>query len=283
MRSAVAAERPGGSRERPGARRARISRRAADRETPGSSTMSTRSTVPGRPRRRCAVSRSVTKRSPPAARATPESSRRPATSSRLRTPPARIATGLPGRSRCRAAKVSGRKTASPAGRRRRERDAGSTTRRSRTDASPGRSTPRSSAISPDPSSITAKPVTAGAREPIRQTKASRSSAATGTPATPVTTKSLRPDSEDAASRKDSVTLALARWIAATAATPIAIPSTGSSTRRGWRRAGPRTSARRTGAIPERKTIVGPRRYRNAAGRRGSVQPRARTALPPWSP
>jgi len=59
----------------------------------------------------------------------------------------------------------------------------------------------------------------------------------------VTTKSLRPAIEDAASWKESVTLWLAWWIAATAATPIATPETGRRKRAGRRRAGPVTSAR----------------------------------------
>ena len=79
--------------------------------------------------------------------------------------------------------------------------------------------------------------------PARRTRSARetrgrSSAATRTPATPVTTKSLRPETAAAASRKDAVTLRLAWWIAATAATPIATPMTGSSTRTGAGAPGP---------------------------------------------
>jgi hypothetical protein len=69
----------------------------------------------------------------------------------------------------------------------------------------------------------------------------------------VTTKSLRPEIEDAASWKESVTLRLAWWIAATAPTPIATPKTGRTKRAGCRRAGPVTSARirRRNALPAR--------------------------------
>jgi hypothetical protein len=52
-------------------------------------------------------------------------------------------------------------------------------------------------------------VTAGAKEPIRQRNARSASSATGTPETPVTTKSLFPEKAEADSRKDSVTLRLA--------------------------------------------------------------------------
>ena len=104
-------------------------------------------------------------------------------------------------------------------------------------------------MSPDPSSTTAVPVTAGAKEPCPQRNESLSSAATGTPATPVTTKSLLPESVAAASRKDSVTLRLACWIAAIAATPIATPTMGSTARSGRRLAGPATSAPKIRANP----------------------------------
>ena len=53
------------------------------------------------------------------------------------------------------------------------------------------------------------PVTAGAKAPIGQRKESRERSSSGTPAGPLTTKSLRPATVEAASRNDSVTLRFA--------------------------------------------------------------------------
>src|SRR5439155_19712008 len=116
---------------------------------------------------------------------------------------------------------------------------------SRTAESPPMSTPSRSTISPEPSSRTATPVTAGAKDPMLQRNENARSDSTGTPEIPVTVKSLRPATALAASRNDCVTLRLAWWIAATAAAPTATPTTGRTSRSGCLRAGPVTSARKT--------------------------------------
>src|SRR6266540_3550668 len=110
IRPAASATRPAGSTERPAGNRRAISLRAASAETPGSRTTSTRSTKPVFPRSRPAVKRSVTRTSPPAARASPESSSRPPTTTRVRTPPATSGTGDPIRKPWRDAKETGSKT-----------------------------------------------------------------------------------------------------------------------------------------------------------------------------
>ena len=140
IRSAVAAERPGDWSVRPAGRTARTLAAIASRGCPASSAMSTRSTEPSFPRSRCAVKRSVTSRSPPAARATPVNSRSAATLTTRRTPPATIRRLFPAVSPCRRANSSGTKTAS--GARRVERRASPMTFISRTALSPPGSTPR---------------------------------------------------------------------------------------------------------------------------------------------
>ena len=127
--------------------------------------------------------------------------------------------------------------------------AGATSRTSRTALSPPQSMPKTCATSRLPSSRTADPVTAGAKDPIGQRKESAASRSIGMPAVPVTTKSLRPETAEAASRKEAVTLRLAWWIAATAATPIATPIVGRSTRIGCRLAGPVIKARKINEKP----------------------------------
>src|SRR5204863_7331273 len=102
---------------------------------------------------------------------------------------------------------------------------------------------------PGASSRTAGPVTRGANEPTFQRNFRRSIASTGTPRAPTTVRSLLPATARADSRNDSMTLRLAWWIAATAATPIATPTTGRSARIGRRPLGPVTTAGRTRLTP----------------------------------
>ena len=259
IRSAVCAARPGGSSARPRGRRRAISRPASDRDTPGSSTMSTRSTRPFLPSRSWAVKMSVTRMSPPEARARPESSRIPLIRARWRMPPATRASSDPGTRRWRSAKgtetntppVRERSSARAAG------PAGSTSLTSRTAPSPPQSIPRTCATSRLPSSRIADPVTAGANDPIGQRKERAASSPTGIPAAPVTTKSLLPATAAAASWNEAVTLRLAWWIAATAATPIATPIVGRRTRIGCRRAGPVIRARKTREKPLTRRSVRP--------------------------
>src|SRR6202162_3915058 len=286
IRSAVAAERPGDCRVSPAGRLDRIFAAIASRGSPGSSTMSTRSSKPSFPRSLWAVKMSVTRRSPPAARATPVNSRSAATVTARRTPPATIRSVLPASRRWRKAKLSGTKTELGARRLARRAPPAKGPKGpqglplqvrliSRTAPPPPRPCPLSGERPP----TSAAPVTAGAKEPWPHRKESRSRAATGTPATPVTTKSLRPESEAAASRNDAVTLPLACWMAAAAATPTATPMIGRTARCGRLRAGPETSARKRSRKPCTAETYKSKPYTP----RERVSPRAAPALALGSP
>ena len=210
MRSAVSAARPGESSDRPRGRRRAISRRAVSRATPGRRTTSTRSTRPALPSRSCAVKTSVRTRSPPAAPATPESSTIPPIRTRRRFPPATSSRREPGARPRREASRSDTKIAPrAASAARAPASAGAISRTSRTAPSPPQSIPRIWTISRGEPSRTAGPVTAGASEPSFQTKARDASVSSGTPAGPLTTKSLFPESRAAALSNEAVTLRLA--------------------------------------------------------------------------
>jgi hypothetical protein len=200
---------------------------------------------PGPPCRVAAArwKRSVTSRSPPDAFATPTRARRPATVTRRRTPPARIERLAPAVSSvappASASRARGRRLL-PAARRARVRRGSGHERhlphgRVAADVHPEDLDELSRAVVHRPPSRSRR----ARKEPNFQRNDSRSSAAIGDAA-------HAGDDEVAPARRaprpppgrTRWTLAFARWIAATAATPTATPRTGSANRIGRLRAGP---------------------------------------------